>query len=92
MTVEYDATIVDRSHQALKLVSSKYVPDIEVETQVVQGRAANSIVEHADRHECDLVVLATHGLSGAAHALLGSVAERVVRTADVPVLTVRPRD
>jgi len=42
-----------------------------------------------DKHDCDLVVLATHGLSGVAHALMGSVAERVVRTAEVPVLTVR---
>jgi len=88
---EFDERIIQHSHQALRLASSEHVPDIEVETQVVQGRTADSIVEFAASHDCDLVVLATHGLSGVAHALLGSVAERVVRTADVPVLTVRTR-
>jgi nucleotide-binding universal stress UspA family protein len=48
------------------------------------------IVRYARTHEIDLIVLATHGRSGLAHVLIGSVAESVVRTAPCPVLTVRP--
>lgn len=88
---DYDERIMERCHQALEQVATELLPEVECETTVVQGRAASSIVEYADTHDCDLVVLATHGLSGFDHALLGSVAESVVRTADVPVLTVRAR-
>jgi nucleotide-binding universal stress UspA family protein len=48
------------------------------------------IVRYARTHEIDLIVLATHGRSGLAHVIIGSVAESVVRTAPCPVLTVRP--
>ena len=58
-------------------------------TEVVFGLAAKVIVEYADDHDIDLVVMGTHGRSGVAHLFLGSVAECVVRTAPCPVLTVR---
>ncbi len=48
------------------------------------------IVRYAKEHEIDLIVLATHGRGALAQVLLGSVAERVVRKAPCPVLTVRP--
>mgnify|MGYP003577893941 CR=1 FL=1 len=56
---------------------------------VVFGYAARSIVEHASRLGIDLIVMGSHGRTGIAHVLLGSVAEHVVRTAACPVLTVR---
>ncbi len=58
-------------------------------TDVVFGYAAKSIVEHASRLGADLIVMGSHGRTGIAHVLLGSVAEAVVRTAPCPVLTVR---
>ena len=57
--------------------------------EAVLGPAATSIVEYAERLGADLIVMGTHGRGGMAHLLLGSVAERVVRTAPCPVLTVR---
>jgi nucleotide-binding universal stress UspA family protein len=48
------------------------------------------ICEYVTDQDVDLVVMGTHGRTGIEHALLGSVTERVVRLADVPVLTVRP--
>ena len=48
-----------------------------------------SIVEYAAGHGIDLIVMGTHGRGGVSHLLMGSVAERVVRTAPCPVLTVR---
>jgi nucleotide-binding universal stress UspA family protein len=57
-------------------------------TEIVTGLAASSIVDYARERQIDLIVMGTHGRTGVAHLLLGSVAERVVRTADCPVLTV----
>ena len=57
--------------------------------EVAIGRPARVIVETASARGTDLVVMGTHGRSGVAHLLLGSVAERVVRTAPCAVLTVR---
>jgi nucleotide-binding universal stress UspA family protein len=53
------------------------------------GRPAPTIVEVAAEVAADLIVMGTAGRSGIAHVLMGSVAERVVRTAPCPVLTVR---
>jgi universal stress protein A len=56
---------------------------------VVFGYPAPAIVERATRLDVDLIVMGSHGRTGLAHLLLGSVAEMVVRTAPCPVLTVR---
>ena len=58
-------------------------------TTVVTGAPAAAIVKYATDHGVDLIVMGTHGRSGVAHLLLGSVAEKVVRTAPCPVLSVR---
>lgn len=60
---------------------------IDVESR--QGTPWAEIVRKAEEDGYDLVVIGTHGRSGLSHALLGSVAERVVRKAPCPVLTVR---
>lgn len=59
---------------------------------VKSGVAYVEIVRYAREHEIDLIIMGTHGRSGLAHILLGSVAERVVRKAPCPVLTVRPAE
>jgi universal stress protein A len=58
-------------------------------TRVVFGSPARAIVDYARENAINLIVMGTHGRGAVAHLLLGSVAERVVRTADCPVLTVR---
>jgi nucleotide-binding universal stress UspA family protein len=57
-------------------------------TTIEIGLPHSTIVEYAADPDVDLVVIGTHGRTGLQHVLLGSVAERVVRLADVPVLTV----
>jgi nucleotide-binding universal stress UspA family protein len=63
---------------------------VEVETRVADGIPHREIVTSVDAQNIDLVVMGTHGRTGLGHALLGSTAEKVVRVARCPVLTVRP--
>jgi nucleotide-binding universal stress UspA family protein len=53
-------------------------------------KVAGALVDHANRERCDLIVVATHGRGGLDHLLMGSVAERLLRTSKVPVLVVPP--
>jgi len=62
---------------------------VPVETAIVEGSPARDINTYAAENPCDLIVMGTHGRSGVDRLLLGSVAERVVRSSPVPVLTVR---
>jgi nucleotide-binding universal stress UspA family protein len=63
-----------------------------VTTAVRWGGPVEAIVEYAREQRIELVVIATHGRTGLSHVLLGSVAERIVREAPCPVLTLRDAD
>lgn len=54
------------------------------------GYPSENIIKYAKQHKIDLIVMGTHGHTGLSHLLLGSVAEKVVRLATCPVLTVHP--
>ena len=58
-------------------------------TEIISGHSARAILDYATDRKMDLIVMGTHGRSGMAHLLMGSVAEKVVRGAPCPVLTVR---
>ena len=58
-------------------------------TEIADGRPARTIVEVGRQRGADLIVMGTHGRTGVAHLLLGSVTEKVLRTASCPVLAVR---
>jgi nucleotide-binding universal stress UspA family protein len=62
---------------------------VAVHPEVAEGVPAEEIVRLARERDVDLIVMGTHGRTGLAHVLLGSVAEKVVRRAPCPVLTVR---
>jgi nucleotide-binding universal stress UspA family protein len=86
----YDQAVLDKARENLeKLVDVPTRALIEVECRVVEGVAFAEIVRIARDEEIGLIVIATHGLSGIAHLLLGSTTEKVVRKAPCPVLTVK---
>jgi len=58
---------------------------------VVSKNAADGICHYAEKENVDLIVISTHGRAGLSHLLIGSVAEKVVRHAPCPVLTLRNR-
>ena len=62
---------------------------VDCETIVTTGTAYQSIRDYVESDDIDMIVMGTHGRKGLDRYLLGSVTERVVRTANVPVLTVR---
>lgn len=62
---------------------------VEVEQTVREGSPAEEVLDYAEETDSDIVVMGTHGRSGVDRLLLGSVAERVVRSSRVPVLTIR---
>ena len=61
----------------------------KLRTTVVVGKAAETIADYATNNGIDLIVLATHGRSGVSRWILGSTADRILRSACVPVLMVR---
>ncbi len=63
--------------------------ELDVTTEVREGRPADEIIEYARSLDADVVVTGTRGRHGENRFLIGSVAERIVRTCPVPVLTVR---
>jgi len=58
--------------------------------EVLHGHVVDKLVEYADKNEVDLIILCTHGRSGVGRLVLGSVADRLLRSTKVPVLMVRP--
>jgi nucleotide-binding universal stress UspA family protein len=72
----------------LNEIASRKLGGIEHKTVAYTGDVAGSIVTAVDQFQPDLLVMATHGRTGLAHFVLGSVAEAVVRRASCPVLTI----
>jgi len=70
-------------------LSPQEIARLRPEYAVRTGTPAAQIVRYADVRNVDLIVMGTHGRSGVAHLLMGSVAEQVMRTAPCPVLLVR---
>lgn len=65
---------------------------VACETHILHAPPSEGIVEAARSVGADLIVMGTRGLTGLKHVLLGSVAERVLRTAPCPVLTIKSED
>jgi universal stress protein A len=81
--------IADADRRLATLKASAAALGLTAETAVIRGRPAHAIVEHAKNGGFNLIVMGTHGRTGVSHVVMGSVAERVLRKAPCPVLTVR---
>lgn len=86
--------LLDEQRRAGKQQLARIAADLEKKGQPVRsllktGSPAQVIVDTAKSGRADMIIMATHGRTGLAHMLMGSVAEKVVRNAACPVLTVR---
>ena len=91
----YNVNVVDKEtinklrERLLKCVNEDTKGRISVEAIVLQGVPFAEIIKASKEYDIDLIVLGTHGRTGLSHAIMGSVAEKVVRKSPCPVLTVR---
>jgi nucleotide-binding universal stress UspA family protein len=72
-----------------KMVASLDSPGTVYNFLVLEGNTANILTDYATKNDVDLIVIASHGRSGVSRWLMGSVAERIMRTSCVPVMMVR---
>jgi nucleotide-binding universal stress UspA family protein len=87
--VEFEAKLRGTAETQLRDLKSKQQSHgVPIDIRVVIGEPFNDICRVAEEEQIDLIVMGTHGRTGLRHALLGSVAERVVRHSPCPVLVV----
>jgi len=90
-----ETALRDREKEAglrLEKIGQRMLPrSVRVVPVVLRGDPVRLIIGYAQEKHCDVIVMATHGRTGLAHILVGSVAEKVVRHSSVPVLSVKPK-
>ena len=79
----------NRAKEELAEARTKLDPDVSIRTEMRDGEVHEQILDCAKTGDADLIVIGTHGHTGFHHTRLRSIAERVVRTSETPVLTVR---
>jgi nucleotide-binding universal stress UspA family protein len=90
VVINLDADLAERAQGELEKLRDQHLGDYPGTRCLVRSGVADAeIVTCARDEQVDLIVIGTHGFSGFKHLLLGSTAERVVRDAPCPVLTVR---
>ncbi len=86
--------LIDKHQKALEQYLKDHFADVlplvELRTKVEIGSAAPGILAEAEKEGSDLIVMSTHGRTGLAHILMGSVTEHVLRNARCPVFSVHP--
>ena len=87
-----EGMIANAERQLATLKQSASAIGLTADMAVMTGRPADAIVAHAKSDGFDLIVMGTHGRTGLAHVVMGSVAEGVTRTAPCPVLVVHLGD
>ncbi len=89
-TAQVEARREEDAKQQLKEMAAKE-KTVNIETKVKVGEPFWDICRAAEEEKMDLIVMGSHGRTGLAHVLLGSVAERVVRHASCPVMVVNKK-
>ena len=82
--------IVSGASDTMDTFAKEYFAGLKVEPRVVSGYAAEEILSTAEEVGADMIVLGTHGRKGIDKILFGSVAEKVIKSAKAPVLSMRP--
>jgi nucleotide-binding universal stress UspA family protein len=84
--------IISGAEETMDTFLKENFSDVQVSGKVLTGYAAEEILDFADAEAMDLIVMGTHGRKGIDRVLFGSVAEKVVKGAKMPVLTLRPKN
>ncbi|MDD5082511.1 MAG: universal stress protein [Dehalococcoidales bacterium] len=90
----------EEAHKKLMAWGKEYLAGVEdiltkdgvgAKSVIVEGKAAETIVDYAENNGVDLIVMSTHGRSGPSRWAFGSVAEKIIRSSIIPVLIVVPK-
>ncbi|MDR1489555.1 MAG: universal stress protein [Desulfovibrio sp.] len=84
--------IVSGAEQSMKEFVAEHFSSVMASGKVVNGYAAEEILNAAEEYKADIIVMGTHGRKGIDRILFGSVAEKIVKSSPIPVMTVRPAD
>lgn len=87
---EFAGKLTLSSEELLNDMMKEYFADVQVSKKIAEGDPAKEILATSDEVGADLIIMGTHGKKGVDRFLFGSVAEKVVRNSQIPVLTVRP--
>jgi len=89
----YEKEVAANAREALaKLGDSIFSDETTIRLEIRMGRPADEILRFAEEEGVDAILIATHGRTGLAHIMFGSVTEKVVRRAQCPVMTIRTCD
>ena len=83
--------IVTGAEESMQAFMNQNFAGVDAKSQVLVGYAAEEILNRAKEENVDMIVMGTHGRKGIDRILFGSVAEKVVKNANMPVLTIRPQ-
>lgn len=101
MNYKMSESFIRQAQEAAKREAGKYLDGVAdklkrqgvmVTAIVLEGNAASNIIDYAAKNNVDLIIMATHGRTGLARWALGSVADKVLREANRPVMVVPPVD
>lgn len=89
----YDSLLAERTSDSLRILARAARPlrdaGIAVDTELLEGDAAEAILRVAETRECDLIIIGARGMNELQELLLGSASYHVIRHAKCPVLVVR---
>ena len=80
----------EAARQLKMLITAEDRPGLELEMVILHGNPSLEVIRYAKEHKVDMIVIGTAGRSGVEHMMFGSTAEKVVRGAQCPVLSVKP--
>lgn len=89
--IQFEEDILSRAKEKMEeFIKENFDSCSSCKTEVLSGDVAETILIYAEEEKIDLIVMGTHGYKGLEKVLFGSVAEKVVKAAPCPVLTINP--
>jgi len=85
-----DDLVEEGEKQLLSIIKDHIGKDVQATSVVRRGKPHQEILQEAEERKIDLIIVPTHGHTGVEHILFGSTAERIIRNAKCPVMTLRP--
>lgn len=85
----YEIEVTKKANEELEKLVQPYRDTLNISVEVRAGKPYLEIVDLAKSHNCDLIIISSHGRTGMEHLLFGGTSEKVIRKASCPVLTLR---